>query len=179
MKANGALDRSAFYKRRTTPNPGLDLSDHRLCSLLFRFLCTVLPSLCGKDATAIADLSQVLPPVYRGWTERVPSFDCTACCARSMSCSRAALHIAPCSPRQRQARRASRWGESLPTWDVANGPKTCLAQNQKCFANVANRTNFRMLRVQAAIRGFRDPGFSRATLAPVIQGETVTQTQCH
>jgi hypothetical protein len=63
----------------------------------------------------------------------------------------------------------------LPTGDAENRRKTCPAQNQECFANVANRTNFRMLEVQAAIRGFRDPGFSRATLAPVIQEKAIAR----
>jgi hypothetical protein len=35
------------------------------------------------------------------------------------------------------------------------------------------------VRATSGLGGLRDLGFSRATLAPVIQGETVTQTQCH
>ena len=183
-----ALDRSAFYKRRTTPKPGLDLSDHRLCSLLFRFLCTVLPSLCGKDATAVADLSQILPPVYRGWAEREPSADCMVCrwsttvrvwpchctarCVPSTYCSRAALHVAPHALRQGQARNTSRWGRSLPKSDAGNHRKTCPAQNQEFCATKAKRGKSQPVLSIPRLGEVRDLGFLRATLAPVIEGRS-------
>ena len=164
---------------RPTPKPGLEVSAHGLCNLLCRFLSRFLPKLCGKDAAAVADLYRILPPVYRGCAKREPSFDFMACCARSMSCSRAALHIAPCSPRQRQARRASRWGRSLPIGDAGNRRKTCPAQNQEFCATKAKRKKSQPARATLGLGERRDLGFLRATLAPVIQGETVTQTQCH
>jgi hypothetical protein len=160
-----ALDRSAFYKRRTTPKPGLDLAEHRLCACLPRF--------CRKHAAAIADLSQMLPQMYRRCAKREPSADCMACCARSMSCSRAALHIAPCSLRQGQAaRRASRWGRSLPTGDAGNRRKTCPAQNQEFRATKAKRTKSQPARATLGLGERRDLGFLRATLAPVIEGKS-------
>jgi hypothetical protein len=172
MKPDGALDRSAFYKRRTTPKPGLDLVEHRLC--------TYLPTFCRKRAAAIADLSQILPQTYRRRAEREPSADCMACCARSMSCSRAALHIAPCSLRQGQAaRRASRWGRSLPTGDAGKRRKTCPAQNQEFCATKAKHAKSEIVPAIRASRWLRDSSFSRATLARVIEGETGTQTQCN
>jgi hypothetical protein len=180
----------AFYKRRPTPKPGLDLSDHRLCSLLFRFLCTVLPSLCRKDATAVADLSQILPPVYRGRSEREPSADCMVCrwsttvrvppchctarCVPSTYCSRAALHVAPHALRQWQARRASRWGRFLPKSDTANRQKTCPALNQEFCATKAKRGKSKPVLSTARLSEVRDFDFSRATLAPVIQGKLET-----
>ena len=89
-----------FYKRRPTPKPGLDFR----CNygrFFAQRLCRCLPRFGRKHAAAIADLSQILPQTYRRRAEREPSADCMACCARSMSCSRAALHIARCSLRQR------------------------------------------------------------------------------
>ncbi len=169
---DGALDRSAFYKRRTTPKPGLNLSEHRLC--------TCLPRFCRKHAAAMADLSQILPQTCRRCAEREPRADCTACCARSMSCSRAALHIAPCSLRQGQAaRRASRWGRSLPTGDAGNRRKTCPEQNEEFLAIIAKDEESEIPTAIRASRWLRDSSFSRATLARVIEGETGTQTRCN
>ena len=167
-----ALDRSAFYKRRPTPKPGLDLSDHRLCGLLCKFVSRFLPKLCGKDASAVADLSQILPQTYRRCAEREPCFDSMACCARSMSCSRAALHIAPCSLRQGQAaHRASRGGRSLPIGDAGNRRKTCPALNQEFRATKAKRGKSQPARATSGLGGLRAFGFLRASLAPVIQGK--------
>ncbi len=160
-----ALDRSAFYKRRTTPKPGLKFVEHRLC--------TCLPRFCRKHAAAISDLSQILPQTYRRCAEREPSADCMACCARSMSCSRAALHIAPCSLRQGQAaRRASRRGRSLPTGDAGNRRKTCPAQNEEFCTTKAKRKQSQPARATLGLGERRDLGFLRATLAPVIQGKS-------
>jgi hypothetical protein len=157
---------SAFYKRRITPKPGLKFMEHRLC--------THLPRFCRKHAAAVADLSQMLPPTYRRRAKREPSADCMACCARSMSCSRAALHIAPCSLRQgRAARRASRWGRSLPTVDAGNRRKTCPAQNQEFFATIAKHAKSEIVPAIPPSRWLRDSSFSRATFAPVIHGQTV------
>jgi hypothetical protein len=163
---------------RPTPKPGLEVSAHGLCSLLCRFLSRFLPKLCGKDAAAVADLYRILPQTYRRCTERGPSADCMACCERSMSCSRAALHIAPCSLRQGQAaRRASRWERSLPTRDVWKRRKTCPAQNQEFCATKAKHAKSEIVPAIRASRWLSDSSFSRATLARVIEGETGTQTR--
>jgi hypothetical protein len=165
---------------RPTPKPGLEVLVHQLCSLLYRFLCSFLPRFCGKDAAAIADLSQILPLTYRRCAERETSADCMACCARSMSCSRAALHIAPCLLRQGQAaRRASLGGISLPTGDAGNRRKPCPVQNQEFCATKAKGEESEISPAIRASRWLRDSSFSRATLARVIEGETGTQTRCN
>lgn len=173
-----ALDRSAFYKRRTTPKLCLDFrcSNRRFFA---QRLCRCVQRFCRKHAAAIADLWQILLQTYRRRAEREPSADCMACCARSMPCSRAALHVAPRALRQWQARRASRWGRSLPTGDAGNRRKTCPARNQEFCATKAKRGESEMFPAIRAFRWLRDSSFWRATLAPVIQGKTVTQTQCN
>lgn len=108
-----ALDRSAFYKRRPTPKPGLDF--------------------CPRDSAEIsAGISNKFPlgfrwravgqPMERRWstTVRVPPCHCTARGVPSTYCSRAALHVAARGLRQWQARRASRWGNLLPIGDAGN-----------------------------------------------------------
>jgi len=154
-----------FYKRRPTPKPGLDF--------------------CSPDCAEIsAGISHKFPlgfrwravgqPMERRWstTVRVPPCHCTARCVPSTYCSRAALHVAPRALRQRQARRVSRWGDSLPTGDRGNHRKTCPAQNEEFFASKAKRRNWLVTRAMFDLDGLRDSGFSRATFAPVIQDNT-------
>ena len=154
-----------FYKRRPTPKPGLDF--------------------CTRDRAEISDgISNKFPlgfrwravgqPMERRWstTVRVPPCHCTARCVPSTYCSRAALHVAPRALRQRQARRASRWGRSLPTGDAGNRRKTCPAQNQEFCATKAKRGKSQPVRATSGLGGLRVFGFLRATLAPVIQQPT-------
>ncbi len=159
-----ALDRSAFYKRRTTPKFSLEFRCNNRRFFAQR-LCRCVPRVGRKHAVAIADLSQILPQTYRRSAEREPSGDCVACC------SRAALHVAPCALRQWQARRASRWGRSLPTGDAENRRKTCPAQNQEFCATKAKRGKSQPVRAISGLGGLRVFGFLRASLAPVIQGK--------
>ena len=153
-----------FYKRRPTPKPGLDF--------------------CTRDRAEISDgISNKFPlgfrwravgqPMERRWstTVRVPPCHCTARCVPSTYCSRAALHVAPHALRQRQARRASRGGRSLPTGDTENRRETCPAQNQEFCATKAKRTKSQPARATLGPGERRDLGFLRATLAPVIQGQ--------
>ena len=155
-----------FYKRRPTPKPGLDF--------------------CPRDCAEISDgFSDKFPLGFRWrtaghpmsccWstTVRVPPCHCTARCVPSTYCSRAAaLHVAPRALRQWQARRASRWGRSLPTGETGNRRKTCPAQNQEFCATKAKRTKLQPVRETIGLGECRDLGFLRATLARVIQGKS-------
>jgi len=170
-----------FYKRRPTPKPGLDLRCNNRRFFAQR-LCRCLPRFGRKHAAAIADLSQILPQTYRRRIADVPSVSRAPivwravrgqCPARGL---RSTFHRAL---RQWQARRASRWGRSLPTGDAGNCRKTCPAQNQQFCATKAKRGKSEIFPAICALCWLRDSSFSRATLARVIEGETGTQTRCN
>jgi len=155
----------AFYKRRPTSKPGLDC-----CALDRAEICA---GIANKFPLSFR-WHTVGQPMEHRWstTVRVPLCHCTARCVPSTSCSRAALHVAPHALRQWQARRASRWGRSLPTGDAGKHPKTCPAQNQKVFAIKAKRGKTETFPAIGAFRWLRDSSFSRANLAPVIHEKT-------
>ena len=161
-----------FYKRRPTPKPGLDFC----------------PRDCAETSACISDefpqgvrwCAARQPMGCRGSIMvRVPPSHCTVRCVPSTYCSRAALHVAPHALRLWQARRASRWGRSLPTGDAENRRETCPAQNEEFCTTKAKRAKSEILPATHAFRWLRDSSFSRASLAPVIDGETGTQTRCN
>ncbi len=152
-------------KARPTPKPCLEV------------LAQQSYKLCAMNVTAVVHPSCRKCSVPRRHLDR----ECHGVVSQSCQ-SNPQLRHAPerCESRvDCAARNAPRRGESLPTGDVWNQRRTCPVQNQKFSAIAAKRRQLVMLRAKSGPVRLRDRGFSCANFAPVIHGNTVTQTQCN